>query len=150
MSRVSIEPQPPSLVPGFVIDQVIPKTATWKMSSSGGQLKLDYGGKSTWFNSLGINVNIKPVTADESSDKKSCVFSGGGSSNMEKLPMALSFIGSVKNISADYTDKVNITLTSQDSISAIITYSASGTYDRGQGSEDFSYQGKITYSGKRK
>ena len=153
MTRVSIEPEFPSAVPGFVIDQVFPKKATWKISSTLGHLKLDYG-RSTWFNPMGLNVNVNSPTVTESSDKRSCVFSGGGSIKIDKLPGVLAFVstiaGNIQNILINYTDKVNVSLVSQDKISATITYSASGTYNSQKGTENINYQGTITYSGVRK
>jgi len=150
MSRVSIEPELPSAVPDFVVDQVIPKSSTWKISSSGSQMKITYGGRSTWFNPMGIDINGKATSATEADDKKSCVFSGGGGVDIEKLPAVMSFIGDVRDISASYTDEVSVTLTSQDRISAVITFDATGSYVSSGGSKSFSYQGTITYSGKRK
>ncbi|MDD5312024.1 MAG: hypothetical protein PHO26_03180 [Dehalococcoidia bacterium] len=150
MSRVSIEPELPSAVPDFIVDQVIPKSSTWKISSSGSQLKITYGGRSTWFNPMGIDINGKSTSASEGDDKKSCVFTGGGSVDIEKLPAVMSFIGDVRNISAGYSDEVGVTLTSQDKISAVITFDATGSYVSSDASKSFSYHGTITYSGKRK
>jgi hypothetical protein len=150
MTRINIEPEVPSQVPSFVVDQVIPKNTTWNITSSNGKLKLDYGGKSSWYNPLGIPVNLNTATSSESADKKSCTFNGGGNINASKLPGVLSFIGSIQNIAINYTDKINVVLSSQNQISATVTYSASGKYDSSKGTESINYQGKIVYSGNRK
>lgn len=154
MTRVSNEPPLPAMIPGFVGDQIFPKSPTWAIGTSSGQLAIKYDGKAIWFNSMGINVAPKPVSASEASDKKSCTFPGGGNIQENKLPGVLSMIsaaaGNPQNISIGYTDKVVVTLTSSRQINAIITYSASGTYKDNKGPETFNYAGTLTYTGARK
>ncbi len=154
MTRVSLQPPLPSVIPGFVVDQIFPKSTTWSIGSSGGQLNIKYGGKAIWFNSMGINVAAKPVSVLEASDKKSCTFSGGGDIHEDTLPGVLSMVGAAagnpQNISIGYTDKVAITLTSSGQINATITYSASGTYKNNKGPGNLNNAGTLTYTGTRK
>ncbi|MBN1375459.1 MAG: hypothetical protein JXA01_04825 [Dehalococcoidia bacterium] len=154
MTRVSIEPALPSLIPGLVVNQIFPKTSTWSIGASGGYLYIKYDGKAIWFNSLGIDVAAKPVTPAEAVDKKSCTFSGGGSINEETLPGVLSVIAAAaenpRNISIGYTDQVKITMTSNSQISASITYNVSGTYNSDKGAGNINNSATLTYTGTRK
>ena len=110
MTRTGMQPPLPTMIPGFVGDQIFPKTPTWSIGASGGTLTIKYDGKAIWFNSMGINISAKPVSASEGPDKKSCTFSGGGNIQEDKLPGVLSMIGgaagNLQNISIGYTDKV--------------------------------------------
>ena len=150
MTRTNIQPPLPDMVPGFVADQVFPKSPVWSIGTAGNTLSIKYDGKPIWFNSLGINVNPKPVSASESADKKSCTFNGGGAFQEQSLPGVLSMIGNIQNISINYTDRVTVTTVSQGQINASISYSASGTYRDSHGPENFNYSGTLTYTGKHK
>jgi hypothetical protein len=154
MTRTSMQPPLPSMIPGFVGDQIFPKTPTWSIGASGGTLTIKYDGKAIWFNSMGINISAKPVSASEGADKKSCTFSGGGNIEEDRLPGVLSMVGgaagNIQNISIGYTDKVSVTQTSPGQINAVITYNASGTYKDNKGPEIFNYSGTLTYSGTHK
>ena len=142
------------MIPGFVGDQIFPKTPTWSIVVSGGTLTIKYDGKAIWFNSMGINITAKPATASEAPDKKSCTFSGGGSILEDKLPGVLSAIGgaagNLQNISIGYTDKVTVTQTSSRQITATIAYNASGTYKDNSGGGELQLRGTLTYSGTHK
>jgi len=59
-------------------------------------------------------------------------------------------LGSVSNLTISYTDKITVTMTSQDNISAIITYSASGKYTGSKGSDSFNNSATVKYTGTRK
>ncbi len=150
MSRVSIEPTFPSAIPGFVVDQIIPKSPTWTVALSGNQLKPSYDGRSTWFNALGLTVNVKTPLVNESADKRSVTLSGGGTIQADKLPGPLALLGGVSNLVIDYTDNIVVTLTSQEQINATITYSASGNYSGIKGPDSFNNSATIKYTGTRK
>lgn len=150
MSRMSIEPPLPTIIPGLVVDQIIPKSPTWAITLSDNQLKPSFDGRATWFNSLGLPVSVRTPSITESADKKSVTLSGGGTIQAEKLPGPLALIGGVSDLSIDYTDKIEVTLTSQDQISAIITYSASGKYTGNKGPDSFNNSATVKYTGKRK
>lgn len=150
MGRVSIEPSFPSVIPGFLVDQIIPKNPTWTVSLSGGQLAPSYDGRATWFNALGLTVTPRTPLVSESADKRSVTLSGGGTIQADKLPGPLALLGGVSNLSIDYTDNIAVTLTSQDQISATITYSASGRYTGTKGPDGFNNSATVKYTGTRK
>ncbi len=150
MSRVSIDPAFPTVIPGFVVDQVIPKSPTWSITQSGSQLKATYDGRSTWFNPMGLAVNVKTPSISESADKKSVTLDGGGTIQAEKLPGPLALLGAASNLNINYTDKIVVTMNSQDQISAVITYSASGKYTGSKGPDSFNNGATVKYTGTRK
>ncbi|GEM_PF-2864890 len=154
MTRGSIQPALPSEVPAVIIDQVLPKSSTWTISSTGGGLDISYDGRKMWFNNMGISHNRNAVVATESADKKSCTFSGGGSATMSSLPAAVAMIvpslGSIRDMTASYTDKVSVTLVSQNQVNAVITYTATASYSSSGNVKTASYQGQATYTGTRK
>ena len=150
MSRVSIDPSFPTVIPGFVVDQVIPKNPTWSITLSGSQIKATYDGRATWFNPMGLTVNVKTPSISESTDKKSMEISGGGTIQAEKLPGPLALLGAVSSLTINYTDKITVTMTSQDHISAVITYSASGKYTGSKGPDSFNNNATVKYNGTRK
>jgi len=154
MTRVTIDPPFPAVMPGLIVDQVIPKSPTWTISLSGGQLKPSYDGRATWFNPLGIAVTVNPATITESPDKKSATLNGGGLIQAASLPGALSLAaaaaGGVSNLKINYTDTVTVTLISDNKISATITYSAPGTFTGSKGPDSFNNSATIKYTGTRK
>jgi hypothetical protein len=154
MTRTGMQPPLPAMIPGFVGDQIFPKTPTWSIGASSGTLTIKYDNKALWFNAMGINVSVKPTSASEATDKNSCTFSGGGGIEEDRLPAVLSMVGgaagNLQNISIGYTDKVTITQTSPGQINATITYNASGAYNDNKGAENFNYAGTLTYTGTRK
>jgi len=150
MTRVSIDSPFPAIMPGLIVDQLIPKSPTWSISLTGGQLKPTYDGRVTWFNPLGLVVNVKTPSITEGADKKSVTLSGGGTIQAGKLPGPLALLGSVSNLTIDYTDTIVVTMTSQDQISAIITYSASGSYTGSKGPDSFNNAATVKYTGTRK
>jgi len=154
MARVSIDPPFPTVMPGLIVDQVIPKSPTWTISLSGGQLKTSYDGRATWFNPLGIAVTVNPPTITEGPDKKSATLNGGGVIQAASLPGALSLAGAaaggVSNLKINYTDTITVTLISQNQISATITYSAQGTFTGSKGPDSFHNSASVKYTGTRK
>jgi hypothetical protein len=154
MTRQSIDPSFPSIVPGAVVDQIIPKSTTWTVSLSGSQLKITYGGRNTWFNPMGMSVNVKSPTISEGSDKRSVTISGGGTISASRLPGALALIGlaagNISNIKVTYTDSIEVTLTGDNQISAVITYSADGSYTGSKGPDSFDNSATVRYTGTRK
>jgi len=154
MTRGSIQPALPSEVPSMVVDQVLPKSATWTISSASGGLAISYDGRKMWFNNMGISHNRNAVVATESADKKSCTFSSGGSATMSSLPSAVTMIvpslGSIRDMTASYTDKVAVTLVSQNQINAVITYTTTASYNSSGNVKSTNYQGQVTYAGTRK
>ena len=129
---------------------MIPKSPTWSITLSGNQLKATYDDRSTWFNPIGLAVNIKTPSMTESADKKSVTLTGGGTIQAEKLPGPLALLGAVANLNINYTDKVVVTMVSQDQISAVITYSASGKYTGPKGTDSFNNSATVKYTGTRK
>lgn len=154
MTRVSIDPSFPAVIPGLIIDQVIPKSPTWSISLSGSQLKPTYDGRSTWFNPLGIAVTVNTPAITESQDKKSVILKGGGVIQAASLPGALSLVsaaaGGVSNLKINYTDAISVTLISQDQISVTITYSSRGTFTGSKGPDSFNNSATVKYTGTRK
>ena len=150
MTRLSISPQVP--VPDLVLNQIIAQKATWKISRVGGKLTIDYGGKDTWYNTLGIAVQKKPVEVAEGSDKKSCTFKGGGIIQMQGLPTLLSsaISANVQNITVDFNDTINLALSPDGTLSATISVQANGKYFSGSQQKTFSQSGTVTYLGTRK
>ncbi|MBM3149727.1 MAG: hypothetical protein FJ008_06920 [Chloroflexi bacterium] len=150
MTRLSISPQVP--LPDVVLSQVIPQKATWTISRVGGKLTIDYGGKDTWYNTLGIPVQKKQVQVTEGSDNKSCTFKGGGIIQMQGLPTLLSsaISASVQNITVDFSDSVDLTLSPDGTLSAKISVQAGGKYFSGSEQRTFSQSGTVTYRGTRK
>jgi len=138
------------MIPGFVVDQIIPKNPTWSITLSGSQIKATYDGRSTWFNPMGLAVNVKTPSISESTDKKSVEISGGGSIKTDRLPGPLALLGTVSDLTINYTDKITVTITSQDQISAVITYSASGKYTGSKGPDSFNNSATVKYTGTRK
>jgi hypothetical protein len=154
MTRQSIDPPFPSIIPGSIVDQIIPKSTTWTISLSGSQLKIVYGGRNTWFNPMGMSVNVKNPTISEDSDKKSVTISGGGTISGSRLPGALALIGmaagNISNINVTYTDSIVVTLTGDNQISAVITYSADGNYTGSKGPDSFDNSATVKYKGTKK
>ncbi len=154
MTRTGINPSFPTTIPSIIVDQVIPKSTTWSISLSGSQLKLAYSGRNTWFNPMGMSLNVTNPTVSEGSDKKSVTLSGGGTIYAGKLPGALALVGvaagNISNISIPYTDTIVITLTGQDQVSAVISYSAHGTYTSSKGPGSFTNSSTVKYTGIRK
>lgn len=154
MTRTGYQPPFPQAIPGFLIDQVFPKSPTWKITVSGNQLAATYDGRATWFNPMGFSVRTSAVTASENADGKGATLKGGGNINAASLPGAMSLLktltGNLEDINIDYTDTIVIILTSSTQISATINYSASGTYTGGKGHEKFNYSGSLTYTGIKK
>ena len=154
MTRTGYQPPFPPAIPGFLVDQIFPKSPTWKVTFSGSQLAVTYDGRTTWFNPMGFNVKTNAITATENVDKKSCTFKGGGTISAATLPGAMAILGTLtggmSDINIPYTDTIVITLTSATQISATINYSASGTYTGGKGSDRFSQSGSLTYTGTKK
>jgi hypothetical protein len=150
MTRLSISPQVP--LPDLVINQIIAQKATWKISRVGGKLAIDYGGKDTWYNTLGIAVQKKQVQVTEGVDKKSCTFKGGGILQMQGLPTLLSsaISANVQNITVDFNDTVNLALSPDGTLSATISVQANGRYFSGSQQKTFSQSGTVTYRGTRK
>jgi len=142
------------VIPGLIVDQVIPKSPTWSISLSGSQLKPVYDGRSTWFNPLGMSVTITDPTVTEGSDKKSVTISGGGTISAGKLPGALALVGAaagnISNIDIDYTDSIVVTLTGQNQLTAAISYSAHGQYSGSKGPGSFNNSATVKYTGTRK
>jgi hypothetical protein len=149
MSRVSVEPSFPREVPGLMADMIIPKSPTWSVSLTGGQLNPTYDGRATWFNPLGIPVGVKTPAITASQDKKSATLKGGGTIQAASLPGLLALLGA-SNIKIDYTDTITVTQTSQDQVAAVITYSASGTYTGRKGPDSFNNSATVRYTGSRK
>ncbi|MBM3150450.1 MAG: hypothetical protein FJZ83_03035 [Chloroflexi bacterium] len=150
MTRLSISPQVP--VPDIVINQIIAQKATWKISRTGDKLTINYGGKDTWYNTLGIPVQKKPIQVTEGADKKSCTLKGGGIIQMQGLPTLLSsaISANVQNITVDFNDTIDLALSPDGTLSAKISVQASGKYFSGSQQKTFSQSGSVTYRGTRK
>jgi len=149
MSRVSIEPAFPSIIPGLVVDQIIPTSPTWIIALSDGHLKPSYDGRPTWFNALGLSVDVNTPSIAEGADKKSVTLRGGGTIQADKLPGPLALLG-VSNLTISYTDTIVVTITSRDQISATITYNAPGKYTGSKGPDSFNNSATVKYTGTRK
>ena len=110
MTRLSIAPEVP--VPDIILNQVIAQKATWKISRVNGKLTIDYGGRDTWYNPMGINIQQKPTQVTESPDKRSCTFKSGGIIQIPGLPTILSSAinANVQNITVDFDDTVTINI----------------------------------------
>jgi hypothetical protein len=154
MTRVSMEPALPAIIPAMLVDQLLPTSATWKITGTGDKLNISYDGRSTWFNPLGINIASISSSATVSADKKSCTFSEGGSTAIANLTGLMSLLsatsGEIKDISGKFVDEVGITMTSQNEINAVITCTVSGSYMTPIGKQSINYQSKVIYTGKRK
>jgi len=150
VTRLSITPQVP--VPDIVLNQVIAQKATWKISRVNGKLTIDYGGKDTWYNPMGIDIQQKPTQVNESTDKRSCIFKGGGIIQIPGLPALLSSVisANVQNITVDFDDTVTTNLSSDGTLSATINVQANGKYSSYGQIKTFNQTGTITYRGVKK
>ncbi len=129
MTRLSINPAIP--LPDIVINQIINDKANWKIARQAGQLTINYSCRDTWYNPIiGIPVQKKTPTVIENQTKTSCSFTGGGSINIDKLPILLSIVSPQKmeQININFDDKVQINLASVNKLSSVITFNASGRY----------------------
>lgn len=150
MTRTSISPQIPA--PNIVIGQVIPEKTTWQITRVNGVLKINYDGKDTWYNALGINITRKPVVVNEIS-KMSSTFLSGGSFYMEKLPVVINALlppGTIEQLSVNFDDNVQVSFPSTDVLAAIITINGQGRYYGGGAWKTFNQSGTVTYQGIRK
>lgn len=150
VTRLSISPEVP--VPDFFINQVIAQKATWKISRVSGKLTIDYGGRDTWYNPMGIDVQQKPIQVNESPDKRSCTFKSGGIIQIPGLPTLISSAinANVQNITVDFDDTVTINLSSDGSLSATINAQATGKYSANGQIKTFNQEGTVTYRGVKK
>lgn len=153
MTRTDIEPESSEFSSNFILDQVIPRTAIWKITSTLGHLKLDYGAPS-WFNPPGFTVVANSPLVTESIDRRSCLFSGSGSISLDGPPGLLVILktltGKTPAISLTYADNIAVSLTPRENITATIMYSASGSYSIGGSADGLSYRGIASYSGIRR
>lgn len=87
-----------------------------------GKLTIDYGGRDTWYNPMGIDNQKKPIQVNESNDKRSCVFKNGGIIQIPGLPALLSSVisANVQNVTVDFDDTVTINLSSDGALLATI------------------------------
>jgi hypothetical protein len=153
MTRVSYEPPFPQTFPGFLVDQIFPKSPTWKVTISNGTLAISYDGRPTWYNPMGFTAVVKSTKVTEY-DEKSCQFDDVGAISAAKLPGAMAILGTLtggmEDIAIEYSDGVSIKMTSPTQIEANITYSARGTYTGGKGNDSFNYSGTLKYTGTKK
>lgn len=129
MTRLGITPALP--IPDIIINQLISDKATWKLVRQGGQLTIKYDGRDTWYKSIiGLQIDRKPTTAVEDASRTSCNFAGGGSINLEKLPVILSAISpqKIEQISVSFDDKVQLKLASASKLTATINVMVNGKY----------------------
>lgn len=129
MTRLSIKPSLP--VPDIILNQVISDKATWKIALEGSKFTIKYDGRDTWYKPIiGLPIDKKPVTVTPNQAKTSITFAGGGSINVDKLPLLLAALSSQKmeQISIGFDDKVQITLASGNKINATIAVNANGKY----------------------
>jgi len=154
MTRVSYEPPFPQAVPGFLVDQVFPKSPTWKITLSNGQLTATYDGRATWYNPMGFSVKTNAITVNENADKKSCTLKGGGAISAAKLPGAMAILGTLtggmEDIVINYTDTIIVSMTSSTQINATIAYTAEGSYTGGKGKDRIYHSGNLKYTGTKK
>ena len=150
MTRLSITPSLPA--PNMVINQVIPESGTWTISRINNQLTINYDGRDSWYKTLGLNVNRKPVVVTENTPKTAYTFESGGNIYMDKLPGPISFLvpGQVEKISVDFDDEVKLNLSPDGKLAVVINVSGNGTYYREGGVKTFSQSSTITYQGIRK
>lgn len=155
MTRISISPQIPA--PNLVINQVIPEKATWQITRVNGVLKIDYDGSDTWYKTMGINITKKPVAVTEGGNKNSCTFTSGGNFYMDKLPTLVTSLlnRQIEQISFDFDDNVQLSLTPDDRLAVTITVDATGRYYSGGESggaswSTFNQSGSVIYQGIRK
>jgi len=150
MTRLSITPEVP--VPDIVLNQVIAQKSTWKISRVNGKLTVDYGGRDTWYNPMGIEIQQKPTQVNENPDKRSCTFKSGGIIQIPGLPALLSSVisANIQNITVDFDDTVNTNLSSNGALSASINIQANGKYSSNGQIKTFSQTGTITYRGVKK
>ena len=149
MSRISIEPPLPSAIPGFVADLIIPKNPTWSIAVSGSQVTPSYDGRATWFNPLGVSVDVRTPSITQSADKRSATLNGGGTIQAKRLPGLLALLP-VSNLTINYSDKIEVMLNAENQVSATITYSASGKYTGSKGPDSFNNASTVKYTGTRK
>ena len=150
MTRTSISPQIP--VPNLVVSQVIPEKTTWQITRVNGVLRINYDGKDTWYNTLGINITKKPVTVNESS-KRSATFAGGGNFYMDKLPVIINALlppGTMEQLTVNFDDSVQVNLPSDNTLAVTITINGQGKYYGGGAWKNFNQSGTVTYQGIRK
>jgi hypothetical protein len=129
MTRLSIKPSLP--VPDIILNQVISDKATWKIGLQGSQFTIKYDGRDTWYKPIiGLPIDKKPVTVTPNQAKTSITFAGGGSINVDKLPLLLAALSTQKmeQISVGFDDKVQVTLASGNKINATIAVNANGKY----------------------
>lgn len=150
MTRLNITPEVP--VPDIALNQVIAQKSTWKISRVNGKLTIDYGGRDTWYNPMGIEIQQKPTQVNESPDKRSCTFKSGGIIQIPGLPALLSSVisANIQNITVDFDDTVNTNLSSNGALSASINIQANGKYSSNGQIKTFSQTGTITYRGVKK
>jgi hypothetical protein len=150
VTRLSISPQVP--VPDFVLNQVIAQKATWKISRVTGKLAIDYGGRDTWYNPMGIDIQKKPIQVNESNDKRSCIFKSGGIIQIPGLPALLGseISANIQNITVDFDDTVTINLSSDSALSVTTNVQANGKYSSNGQIKTFSQAETITYRGVKK
>jgi len=150
MTRLSLSPKVP--VPDFVLNQVISEKPTWKISRANGKLTIDYGGKDTWYNTLGISIQKKPTQVTEGSDKRTCTFKSGGILQIPSLPALISSVISVsaQTITVDFDDTVNLNLSPDGTLAATINVQANGKYYSDGQWKTFTQSGAVTYRGVRK
>lgn len=153
MTRTNIEPESSDFSSNFIPDQVIPRTAMWKITSTLGHLKIDYGAPS-WFNPPGLTVVANSPLVTESIDRRSCIFSGSGSINLDGPPGLLAIVktltGQNPAIALTYADNITVSLTPREDITTMIVYSASGSYNIAGKTGSLIYRGTASYTGIRR
>jgi hypothetical protein len=122
-----------------------------------GVLKIDYDGSDTWYKTMGINITKKPAVVTEGGNKNSCTFASGGNFYMDKLPTLVTSLlnRQIEQISFDFNDNVQLSLTPDDRLAATITVDATGRYygageSGGASWSTFNQSGSVIYQGIRK
>jgi len=138
MLRLQVPPEVPKEIPGWLVDFVIPKEATWEIFRDGEQLKIKYDGRDTWYRKTLLGgIHEGRTVASGGQGGVSCVFETACTFSYNSLPFGIGLLyRNIKQIRGSFTDTVSLTLSGTSLDATITADNVDGTYyEKGSGGQ---------------
>ncbi|MBN2461987.1 MAG: hypothetical protein JXB43_00110 [Dehalococcoidia bacterium] len=158
MTRLLVPSAVPEEIPGWIVDLVIPKEATWEISRDGEQLKIKYDGRDTWYHKAILGgIYIEQTATRGGQGGVSCSFKTDCTFSYDSLPLGIGLIlRNIKQIRGSFTDEVSLKISGASLAATITIDNVDGTYyEKGSAGQmkqkaiDFD-EAKIKYRGYKK
>jgi hypothetical protein len=155
MTRQSIQPEIPNLVPDFLINQIIPVKERWVIEPANNNLTIRYGGRDTWYKKTFLlgGLTEGSTTALAGNQGSSYTFQTPIQYYRKSLPFPLNLLaGEISEIQCSATNSVNISVSGNDMRATIIIDNVQGTFlekDKNGNimTKEIHFTGTIVYKG---